>query len=559
MSVPPHIPIPGISAPSAALPGGRDAAEAPGAQPSVAPLRITLHSAGLGGENPQPIFRAGPDDTPVVALLGLAPEVARDIGRGCARRVLPYRLQDRYDRAVRDQEFAGVTLDNGLLKAVFLPEMGGRLISLFDRGAGRELLFHNPVLQPANLALRDAWFAGGIEWNIGRFGHAHHTCSPVFAARCLEGTIESVIYRARWYRQAGGLILGSPFSRLRPAGGGGSTPRVDPIRGMGLRAGAGRCTVAPMAPPHRYPLIFNPQARSQRGRRTLGFVMKHAGELALYATNRSGEARELAARFAAGGEPVVIAAGGDGTINEVVRGLAGTDTALAVLPAGTMNVFSREIGLPQNDLARCFRLIKDGHIREIDLFEANGTPFVQMAGIGIDAKIIEDTTWESKKALGPLAYLLTAIKVLGERPLMLEVMCDDGRRETGVAVLVGNGALYGGGFRVFHLADNRDSQLDVLVFKETGFQMVLDSVWGLANGGFDSVANATYLRAATFAVTADIPVPVEVDGELLGRFAITRFAPAASRLRVIAPRETGVARPTVADSSQSARGGVARP
>ncbi|MCU0780563.1 MAG: DUF5107 domain-containing protein, partial [Akkermansiaceae bacterium] len=123
-----------------------------------------------------------PDDTPVVALPGLAPEFARDIGRGCARRVLPYRLQDRYDRMVRPREFASVTLDNGLLKAVFLPEMGGRLISLFDHGAGRELLFHNPVLQPANLALRDAWFAGGIEWNIGRFGHAHHTCSPVFAA-----------------------------------------------------------------------------------------------------------------------------------------------------------------------------------------------------------------------------------------------------------------------------------------------------------------------------------------------------------------------------------------
>jgi diacylglycerol kinase family enzyme len=111
---------------------------------------------------------------------------------------------------------------------------------------------------------------------------------------------------------------------------------------------------------------------------------------------------------------------------------------------------------------------------------------------------------------------------------------------------------------VFHRADNRDSQLDVLIFKETGFQMVLDSVWGLANGGFDSVANATYLRAATFVVTADTPVPVEVDGELLGRFATTRFAPAASRLRVVAPRETGADRSVAAaDHPQPARGGSA--
>jgi diacylglycerol kinase family enzyme len=109
-----------------------------------------------------------------------------------------------------------------------------------------------------------------------------------------------------------------------------------------------------------------------------------------------------------------------------------------------------------------------------------------------------------------------------------------------VAVLVGNGALYGGGFRVFHMADNRDSQLDVLIFKEAGYRMLLDSVWGLAHGGFDSVASTAYLRAAAFSVTAAIPVPVEVDGELLGRFAATRFTPAASRLRVVAPRETAV-------------------
>ena len=150
--------------------------------PSVTRSTRQWLAAGLGGKNPQPVFRAVPDDTPVVALPELAPEIARDIGNGCGRRVLPYRMQDRYDRFRKPRDFASLTLDNGLLKAVFLPDLGGRLVSLFDREANRELLFDNPVFQPANLALRDAWFAGGIEWNIGRFGHAHHTCAPVFAA-----------------------------------------------------------------------------------------------------------------------------------------------------------------------------------------------------------------------------------------------------------------------------------------------------------------------------------------------------------------------------------------
>ncbi|TAF36667.1 MAG: hypothetical protein EAZ66_07515, partial [Alphaproteobacteria bacterium] len=88
--------------------------------------------------------------------------------------------------------------------------------------------------------------------------------------------------------------------------------------------------------PHRYPLIFNPKARSQKSGRVLRFLMEHANRFAIYATNHAGEAHDLAARFAARGEPVVIAAGGDGTLNEVVRGLAGSETVLGILPAGTM-------------------------------------------------------------------------------------------------------------------------------------------------------------------------------------------------------------------------------
>ena len=289
--------------------------------------------------------------------------------------------------------------------------------------------------------------------------------------------------------------------------------------------------------PRRYPVIFNPRARSQKGGKVLRFLMRHANRFALFATNHAGEARELAARFAAEGEPVVIAAGGDGTLNEVVRGLAGTDTLLGVLPAGTMNVFAREMGIPFDSLERAFLVIERGFVRDVDLFEANGSPFVQMAGVGFDAAVIEETTWEAKKMLGPLAYLLAAVKVLGESPPKIEVICADGRREEGVAVLAGNGSLYGGQFKFFRNANNQDSKLDVLVYKEAGYRLVLDSLRGLAFGGIDLVASTRYFQAEDFIVKANREVPVEVDGELIGRFSEVRFMETANRLRVIAPEE----------------------
>lgn len=285
----------------------------------------------------------------------------------------------------------------------------------------------------------------------------------------------------------------------------------------------------------RYPLIFNPKARSEKGGKVLRFLMAHAGRFTMYATNHAGEARDLAARFAAQGEPVVLAAGGDGTLNEVVSGLAGSATVLGVLPAGTMNVFARELGIPFDSLERALAVIDRGFVRDVDLFEANGSPFVQMAGVGFDAQVIEETTWESKRMLGPLAYLLAAVKVLGEKPPMMEVICADGRREEGVAVLAGNGSLYGGQFRLFHKADNRDSKLDVIVYKEAGYKLVLDSLRGLAFGGIDLVASTSCFQTESFTVRADREVPVEVDGEWIGRFSEVRFQETANRLRVIAP------------------------
>ena len=172
-------------------------------------LRVESYSwlaAPLGGENPQATFRDPAPDMPVVAKDSLPREFAATIGKGCGRRVLPYRLQDRYGRERKPRDFKAVILENDKLKATFLPELGGRLMSLIHKADNRELLYNNPVFQPANLAIRDAWFAGGIEWNVGQFGHAYHTCAPVFAAVIpgLDGSRALRLYN--FERCKGGLL-----------------------------------------------------------------------------------------------------------------------------------------------------------------------------------------------------------------------------------------------------------------------------------------------------------------------------------------------------------------
>lgn len=111
------------------------------------------------------------------------PDMARNLEYGRPSTLLPYTMQDSYTRERTPRELPTLVLENEVLTATFLPSYGGRLWSLVHRPTGRELLHRNPILQPANLALRDAWLAGGVEWNIGGTGHWPLTCSPLHAVR----------------------------------------------------------------------------------------------------------------------------------------------------------------------------------------------------------------------------------------------------------------------------------------------------------------------------------------------------------------------------------------
>lgn len=143
---------------------------------------ISIEGSILKGENPLPIFRDREKDKPIQTDGTLNKESMENMGYEIGMRILPYKLQDRYDRERKIVELKTVVIKNDKLKAVFLCEYGGRLYSLSDLETGKELLFKNPVFQLANLSARNSWFSGGIEWNVSQFGHSLQTCEPLFFA-----------------------------------------------------------------------------------------------------------------------------------------------------------------------------------------------------------------------------------------------------------------------------------------------------------------------------------------------------------------------------------------
>lgn len=140
---------------------------------------MTIMGAPLEGTNPLPIFHSKAEVS-VNCSKDFPDFLKVDLGNRSP--ILPYKVQDRYSRKRVPIKKKAIVMENKYLKAIFWPEDGGRLWSLFDKVNGRELLMSNPVYQPGNLALRNAWLSGGIEWNFGALGHHYFTCDNIFAA-----------------------------------------------------------------------------------------------------------------------------------------------------------------------------------------------------------------------------------------------------------------------------------------------------------------------------------------------------------------------------------------
>lgn len=280
-------------------------------------------------------------------------------------------------------------------------------------------------------------------------------------------------------------------------------------------------------------IIFNPAAKGSKAERMRDRIERLPGDVVVRQTSAPGDAEALAERAVEQGYGTVVAAGGDGTVNEVVNGIVGSDVALGVLPVGTINVFALELGIPM-DLRRAWEVIRHGNVRRVDLAKANDHYWVQLAGVGFDAQIVEETDREVRKNLGPLSYLLTAALVAGRKPPRLTVTAARHKPVEGCFVLVGNGRYYGGPYEIFKGGRMDDGMLDVYVFQRMSHFDMIRYIQGMVFFAHDRMPDVKTLRARRIKVESSERVPVEVDGELLGYTPVT-FSVQAGKLGVLAP------------------------
>ncbi len=278
-------------------------------------------------------------------------------------------------------------------------------------------------------------------------------------------------------------------------------------------------------------VIYNPAARSEKAARVRETI-RSLPRCKLMPTASAGDATTLAARAVELGFRTIVAAGGDGTVNDVVNGIARSDATLGVLPVGTMNVFAAELGIP-GDLRKAWAVIEAGHARRIDLGRANKKFFVQLAGVGLDAQVVAATSWASKKSLGPLSYLVSAAQIAAQPPPKLLIEAE-GREREGSFVLIGNGRFYGGPLAFFKDAKIDDGLLDVLIFKNVGYLDLARYVSMMLVGRHTDLRDVEYFQTRRAAVRSESEVPVEVDGEVVERLPVT-FRISARKLKVLTP------------------------
>ena len=299
--------------------------------------------------------------------------------------------------------------------------------------------------------------------------------------------------------------------------------------------------------PGRVLLLRNPKARRAPSEAALieaATPLRDRGwAIELRSTRAAGEATSLAAAAAARGLDAVVAVGGDGTVHEVVNGLAGSRTALGVVPAGTANVWAREAGVPRGT-RRALAFLAAARSARVDLgsvaFEGDGSSgsdaasndaparrFLMMCSAGLDADIVRLVGaggWR-KRLLGPGWYAARgAVAGARARPARARIEVDDVPIERELLMAVaGNTRLYGGVARLTGAARADDGLLDLAAFSGAGLARRLRLTARAARGGLDrrSGDGVDYLRGARIRIAADRPLAVQADGELVGETPVT--------------------------------------
>jgi diacylglycerol kinase (ATP) len=281
-------------------------------------------------------------------------------------------------------------------------------------------------------------------------------------------------------------------------------------------------------------VILNPAAGNEQAKRWQERVQSVIRGCPVRVTSHSGEAEALARRAVEEGFARIVAAGGDGTVNQVANGLAGSNAALGLLPLGTVNVFAMELGLPLHNLELCWDIIEGANIRLVDLPSANGKYFVQLAGVGLDAQVVKETSLAFKRSFGPLSYLISAAHIAARQPPKLSIESENAPVDDGSFVLIGNGRLYGGPFPFFKHASIDDGLFDVVVFKRLGYLEIIKYLQDVVFSSDIHVPEIEYFQTRRLRITSEQDVPMELDGELAGNCPV-EFRIDERALPVLAP------------------------
>jgi len=248
--------------------------------------------------------------------------------------------------------------------------------------------------------------------------------------------------------------------------------------------------------------------------KAVGFLEEAGAQVDLYLSRQRGDARAEAARFPCASFDLVIAAGGDGTLNEVANGLIGRELPLAFLPLGTANVMALEMGIPPTLEGAC-RVALYGPIRSVALAALADNYFLMMAGVGYDAAAVRAVSSSLKRRMGKLAYLFAGISALvSYRPTRLKLETEEGENFLAWHVIITNIKLYGGRFQLAPAAGlDRPKLIACLIDRPGRIAILIFWLRVLLRGHL--IGDVHRIESAGFKISG-AAAPVQVDGDDYG-------------------------------------------
>ncbi|HRI58841.1 MAG TPA: diacylglycerol kinase family lipid kinase [Saprospiraceae bacterium] len=292
--------------------------------------------------------------------------------------------------------------------------------------------------------------------------------------------------------------------------------------------------------PKRIVFIVNPKAGTNLQKHIQESVDKHLNhrkfEYGFRFTERPGHAKELALEAVAAGYEIVVAVGGDGSINEVASALVGTDAILGIIPAGSGNGLAMHLGYGR-DIAEAMKKINTAEVQQIDVGLMNGQPFINLAGIGFDglvSNLMKGSNWR-----GFLPYFFNSFKAgLQYTPRLCRIEMDDKvLTEKCFIISIANGPMWGYNFQIAPDARLDDGFFEVVIMKDAPKWQYFAVVPSTLNGKIYDAEFVDHYRARHVKIIAEGKNYVHLDGEGLVHEGVLEFEIKPKALKILVPKE----------------------